>query len=188
MAEKVESAFKKEVSKARLEFLFDGVFAIAMTLLVLELRLPEIQDRRSVPELARALLANWRTFVSWLISFIVLSLFWILHNQIYSKITRITRTCLAIHIWLLAVAASFPFCAHMLGRYLSNPLANRIYYGAFLFFIFGVFMLVVAAERQKLFDPAIPVQDIHRLRRRFMRTLLVLTIAFIYYGFLRFWL
>src|SRR5512135_351823 len=124
MTEKVRSVFSRDVSKGRLEFLFDGVFAIALTILVLEIKLPEqLQDRRSFSELGRALLHNGRTFISYVMSFFVLSGFWIGHNQIFAQVRRISKTAMAIHVWLMAWAAFVPFCAHLIGRYPGNRLA-----------------------------------------------------------------
>lgn len=71
------------INKARLEFLWDGIFAIAMTILVLELRVPEISDRRSSAELLRRLGHDASVFGSWLLSFIVLSVFWNNHQRGY---------------------------------------------------------------------------------------------------------
>jgi uncharacterized membrane protein len=184
MTEKVESVFKKEVSKSRLEFLFDGVFAIAMTLLVLELKLPELLDKKSVHELGQALLHHGRTFFSYIISFIILSGFWIGHNTIYAKITRITKSVMAIHVWLLAWAAFVPFCAHLLGRYPSNPLAMLIYVAAAFAYTLGLLVLVIIAERQKLFDAAVPAGDVRKLRRGFIRPLIAMLFVILYSVFI----
>src|SRR5258708_15922983 len=95
------------VSKDRLEFLFDGIFAIAMTILVLELKVPELNDRRSVSELAHALAHHAPTFGSYLLSFWLLRIFWYRHNQPYHHILVITHCMLAIH---LLQPASLSFC------------------------------------------------------------------------------
>jgi uncharacterized membrane protein len=184
MTEKVQSAFKTEISKSRLEFLFDGVFAIAMTIMVLELKLPEIQDRRSIHELSQALLHNWRTFLSYIISFLILSGFWIGHNALYAKLTRVSKAIVAIHIWLLAWAAFVPFCAHLIGRYPGNPLALLIYLTTAFAYVIGLLALVSTAEKQKLFDPAIPAGDVRKLRRGFLRPLIAMIFFAMYIIFI----
>ena len=184
MAENVQSVFKSEVSKGRLEFLFDGVFAIAMTILVLELKLPELHDRRSVAELGQALLHHWRTFLSYIISFFILSGFWLGHNALYAKLTRVTKAIAAIHIWLLAWAAFVPFCAHLIGRYPSNPLALLIYLTTAFAYVLGLLALVSVAEKQKLFDPAIPAGDVRKLRRGFLRPLIAMVFFAMYIIFI----
>ena len=172
MANNAQSSFMTEISKSRLEFLFDGVFAIALTILVLELKLPEISDRRSTHELGRALVDNWRTFFSYIVSFIVLSSFWIGHNTLYAKLTRVSKVVVAIHVWLLAWAAFVPFCAHLIGRFPSNPLALLVYMGTAFAYVLGLLLLIIAAGKQKLFDPGIPAGELRKLRRGFIRPLL----------------
>lgn len=184
MAEKVKTVFESDVSKARLEFLFDGIFAIAMTILVLELKLPELEDRRSAHELGRALLHHGRTFIGYIISFMILSGFWIGHNQIYANLKRISKAALAIHVWLLAWAAFIPFCAHLIGRYPGNPLAMQVYFAAAFAYFVGLLALVMTAEKQKLFDPAIPAADIRKVIRRFMRSLMLFFFLALYFIFI----
>ena len=74
------------VSKARLEALSDGVFSIVMTLLVFQLVSPLISDAKTAGELHSALLVLWPTFVSFVISFIMLGIFWVGHHSYLSLI------------------------------------------------------------------------------------------------------
>lgn len=186
MAEKVKPVFSGDVSKGRLEFLFDGVFAIAMTILVLELKLPELstQEKRSAGKLGIELLRNWRTFLSYIMSFFILSGFWIGHNPIYERITRISKSVVAVHVWLLAWAAFVPFCAHLLGRYPGNQLAFLIYFGTAFCYVLGLLVLIILADRQKLFAPDVTAADVRKLRRGFMRPLIGMLIIFLYAVFI----
>ncbi len=184
MAAKQQSAFTTSISKGRLEFLFDGIFAIAMTILVLELKLPEsLQDRSSAHELGQALLRHWRTFFSYIVSFAVLSGFWVGHNTIYSKLKRITKLVLVIHVWLLAWAAFIPFCAHLIGRFPSNPLTLTVYLATALAYSLGMLALIVTAEKQGLFDAAIPAADVKKLRRGLIRSQAAMAFLMLYYIF-----
>lgn len=184
MAAKVESAFTTTISKGRLEFLFDGVFAIALTILVLELKLPEIADKRSAGELGRALLGHWRTFLSYLISFMILSGFWIGHNTLYARLVRVTKAILAIHVWLLIWAAFIPFCAHLLGRYPGNPVSHAVYLATAFAYSAGLLALVVTADRQKAFDATVSAGDVRRLRRGLIRPLIAMVIILLYATFI----
>jgi uncharacterized membrane protein len=67
---------------ARIEAFSDGVFAIVVTLLVLELKVPSLQDPHSVSELGHQLLELLPKFLSWLISFIIVCKFWLNHHHI----------------------------------------------------------------------------------------------------------
>jgi uncharacterized membrane protein len=180
MASREKTAFTTILSKGRLEFLFDGVFAIALTILVLELKLPEIADRRSAGELGRALLHHWRTFLSYIISFMILSGFWIGHNTLYARLARVTKAILAIHVWLLIWAAFIPFCAHLLGRYPGNPAAHAVYLATAFAYSAGLLALVVTAERQEAFDAAVSAADVRRLRRGLTRPLVALLFVLAY--------
>jgi uncharacterized membrane protein len=187
MEQSSETAFARQVSKSRLEFLFDGIFAIAMTILVLELKVPDLADRLSAHELGLAMLHHGRIFFSYILSFIVLSGFWMTHNRIYANLKKISNTCLAIHIWLLAVAAFFPFCAHLLGKYPANRLALQIYYGAIFAYMFGILMMIITAEKQQLFNPTVEAKNIRKLRNRFLRACAILFAFFVLYSFFSFW-
>jgi uncharacterized membrane protein len=184
MEQSSEPTFAKQISKGRLEFLFDGIFAIAMTLLVLELKVPELQDHHSPHELGVALLHNRRIFLSYIISFLILSGFWIGHNKLYAKLTRITKAVVFIHIWMLAWAAFVPFCAHLIGRYPGNQLALLIYLAMVFAYTLGLLALIITAERQNLFDPAIPAGDVRKLRRGFMRPLIAMLLFALYIIFI----
>jgi len=184
MEQSPETTFSNQISKGRLEFLFDGIFAIAMTILVLELKVPELQNHHSAHELGMVLLHNWRTFLSYIISFIILSSFWIGHNTLYAKLTRITKTVVTIHIWMLAWAAFVPFCAHLIGRYPGNQLALLIYLAMAFAYILGLLALVIAAEKQNLFGPAIPAGDVRKLRRGFIRPLIGMLLFALYIIFI----
>jgi len=71
-----------ELRLTRIEAFSDGVFAIVVTLLVLELRVPALKDHGSVAELAHALFELTPKFVSWLLSFIIVCKFWLNHHHI----------------------------------------------------------------------------------------------------------
>ncbi len=66
---KHHGATKELFGRSRVEALSDGVFAIVVTLLVLEMKVPHVEDAGSVPGLAASLLGLWPKFVSWVISF-----------------------------------------------------------------------------------------------------------------------
>lgn len=184
MAAGEKSAFTTTISKGRLEFLFDGVFAIALTILVLELKLPELADRRSASELGRALLHHWRTFLSYIISFVILSGFWIGHNTLYARLARITKAILAIHVWLLIWAAFIPFCAHLLGRYPGNPVSQAVYLTTAFAYSAGLLALICVADRQKAFAASVSAVDVRRLRRGLIRALFFMAFYLLYVIFI----
>ena len=169
------------ISKSRLEFLFDGVFAIAMTILVLELKVPELADQRSIGELARALVHEASTFVSYLISLVVLGVFWYRHNQQYHNYHVISRGMLVLHFVQLAAAAFFPFCAAIFGRYPTNALSQVVYLGCILVYAWASFANWVVAKRSGSIAAELTEAAYRRSRTRLLRWCLLVSALFAVY-------
>ena len=70
----------------RIVNLSDGVFAIALTLLVLDIRVPDIPENLVASELPGVLLALWPKYFGYVLSFVVISTFWIIHHSIFRPI------------------------------------------------------------------------------------------------------
>ena len=87
----------------------DGLFAIAMTLLVVDLSVPVIRDTDSVLQLANALSDDKETFVSFFISFAVIGRYWLAHHAYISGLARIDRGLIALNLVYLAFIAFLPF-------------------------------------------------------------------------------
>ncbi len=129
-----------------------GVFAIAMTILVLDLKIPELTNRASTSELARELARQTSMFLSYFLSFVVLGGFWYRHNQQYRHYRAISGSMLVLHLVQLAAAASVPFCAALLGRYGSNPLAMVVYLVCLLVYVSASYATWIVARRSKLMN------------------------------------
>ena len=99
----------------RLETLADGVFAIAMTILVFEITVPDLATGE-LDQLGSKLLALWPKLLAYVISFIVLGIFWIGHHNQFAFIRRANRTFLWLNIVFLMLIAFIPFSAALLGR------------------------------------------------------------------------
>jgi uncharacterized membrane protein len=166
------------ISKGRLEFLFDGIFAIAMTILVLELKVPELVDRRSMGELAHELAHHAPTFASYLISFATLGMFWYRHNHQYHHFLRITEGMLALHFVQLAAAAFFPFCAALFGRYHDNGLSIMIYLGCILVYLWAMSANWIVAKRGGALGAEVTAEDYRRIRTKGLRGCLVVAALF----------
>ena len=162
------------ISKSRLEFLFDGVFAIAMTLLVLELKVPDLANRSSIQELAQALGHSAPTFVSYLISFFVLGVFWYRHNQHYHHFRVITPAMLILSFIQLAAAAFFPFCAALLGRYPTNALSLVFYSACVLIYALASLGNWLIAGRSASLSPEVTPAHFLQARRGLIRWCLVI--------------
>lgn len=114
------------LTKSRIEALTDGVFAIAMTLLILEIKVPMLEHSQ-VHELPSKLLAQWPKYVSYVISFIMLGIYWIGHHNQFHLIRRSDRRLLWINILFLMTISFVPFSTALLGEYAGQQIAAVIY-------------------------------------------------------------
>jgi len=108
----------------RLETLADGVFAIVMTILVLDLRVPETLGSGG---LAGELAALWPRFATYFISFIVLGIYWFAHHQVFHFLARVNRTIVWLNILFFMGVTLTPFAASLLGAYPEDRVAIGFY-------------------------------------------------------------
>lgn len=111
----------------RLEAFSDAVFAIVVTLLVLELKLPPLKDHASVSELAHQLVELAPKFLSWLISFIIVCKFWLNHHHVLGLASHADYGFAWLNSLFLMGQSFIPFPTAMMGEYPSNPLAVSLF-------------------------------------------------------------
>ncbi len=102
----------------------DGVFAIAATLLILEIKVPHLQDMNSPGALWTALRAEWPSFMAFVISFVTLLVAWAGHHRGISALVRSSKTFLFANGFLLLMVTFLPFPTAVLAQYLLTPQAN----------------------------------------------------------------
>lgn len=113
-------------SPERLGALTDGVFAIALTLLVLELKFPDPPPTDLT--LAEILRTDWHPFLGWIISFIVLARLWLIQHDTAAAITRASSRTLIINMVFLGTISLIPFSANLISVYdLDEPLSLQIF-------------------------------------------------------------
>jgi TMEM175 potassium channel family protein len=113
----------------RIVNLTDGVFAIAITLLVLDLKVPNISENLVVTELPSDLLALWPKYLGYLLSFVVISIFWTIHHSIFRSIRSYDRGLVWLNFLFLMLVAFVPFPTSLLGEYGNHQLPVAIYAG-----------------------------------------------------------
>jgi uncharacterized membrane protein len=114
----------------RIVNLSDGVFAIAITPLVLDIRVPDIPEGMVASELPAALLSLWPKYLGYFLSFAVISTFWIVHHSIFRPIREYDRGLLYLNFLFLMFVAFVPFPTSLLGEYGDHQLPVAIYAGA----------------------------------------------------------
>lgn len=111
----------------RIEAFSDGVFAIIVTLLVLELKVPPLDNLTSADELARRLIDLLPKFVSWLISFIIVCKFWLNQHHILGLARHATYGLVWLNAIFLMFQSFVPFPTALMGEYPTNPLAVSLF-------------------------------------------------------------
>lgn len=152
----------------RLEAFSDGVFAIAITLLILEIKVPP-----SGSSLGRELLSLWPSYVAYAISFIVIGAIWINHHAMFDHIVRADQKLLLLNTLHLMFIAFLPFPTAVLAQALhdgtNKPLAAS-FYGSVLTVI-GVLVTVMwryAAHEHRLLSDNISREEAKWKGRRFL--------------------
>jgi uncharacterized membrane protein len=115
------------VRTSRLEAFSDGVFAIAGTLLVLELRIPADE-----PDLTRALLQLWPAYAAYLVSFLTIGIIWVNHHTLLEHCRRVDRPFLYLNLLLLVAVGIVPFPTSLVDRYIvsgTGATAALVVYG-----------------------------------------------------------
>ena len=102
------------MTTARLETFSDGVFAIAATLLILNVNV-------TGAPLGRALLHGWPSYVAYAVSFLTIGIMWVNHHGVFSQIDRVDRTFLMINVIFLMLVAFVPFPTKLVAEHIHRP-------------------------------------------------------------------
>ena len=116
------------ISKNRLEALVDGVFAFAMTLLVIGLTVPSIPKSQAAAELTPALLSMWPELLSFLIAFFVLASFWVVHHRHFHYLNSVDTPVLWLNIVILIFVVLVPFTTDVSGDYSDVQIAVILFH------------------------------------------------------------
>lgn len=123
----------QSMNKSRFEAFSDGVFAFAITLLILGIVLPPFSKPPTDPELTRALLALWPNAVAYMLSFAVIGIMWQNHHALFRLIERVDRKTVFYNLLLLMATVSIPFATSLLGTYEAMH-TSTFFYGLVLTF------------------------------------------------------
>ena len=111
----------------RLGAISDGVFAIAMTLLVLDLKLPEMKESISSQEFSQAIREQAPHFLSWIISFAILCRLWITQHALLEQDDKKSRGFTAINFIFLGAISFIPFPTSLISEHFEQPLSVIIF-------------------------------------------------------------
>jgi uncharacterized membrane protein len=129
----------RQLPTRRLEALVDGVCAIAITLLAIEITVPIVDSTRS-GDLVRALLDQWPSYVAYTVTFFIVGAYWINHHRLFFLLRGVDHAFLILNIFYLMAIAIIPFPNAVLAEYLTNPSLRGVAAA-----VYGLSMLVLAA-------------------------------------------
>ncbi|GCE14432.1 TMEM175 family protein [Tengunoibacter tsumagoiensis] len=124
-----------EKETGRLEAFSDGVFAVAITLLVLNIKVPEPDKLLSDANLWKALFTQWPTLAAFVTSFFTIGIMWLNHHRVFTLIKRTDTSLIMINLVLLLIIVFIPVPTELLAEYLLRfdlHTAAIIYAGTFL--------------------------------------------------------
>jgi uncharacterized membrane protein len=140
---------------ARLEAFSDGVLAIAITLLVLEIKVPHLVAPDDAQEALAALVSLAPKFLGYLLSFFFIAVFWVNHHRFFRLIERVDGRLLWLNILLLLALSFIPFPTAMIGEYPSNPTSLALF--AVVLMLAGIAFNLMwrQARAQRLFHASV---------------------------------
>jgi uncharacterized membrane protein len=138
--EKLDATFVKEKERketGRIEAFSDGVFAVAITLLVFNLKVPQIAngDPKPVIDLGKALFYQWPAYLAFVTSFATILIMWVSHHSIFKMVYKSDSPFLFANGLLLMLVTVVPFPTALVAAYLTNPaaaMACAVYAGIFV--------------------------------------------------------
>ena len=160
----------------RLIFFSDAVFAIAITLLALEIRLPDTDKLLTKTQLASQLAGMWHEYLAYILSFLVIGTFWMAHHRKYRYIIRYDNRLLFLNLMMLMVIAFIPFPSSIISKY---PDRSATIFYALTMATAGILLAGnwwYASHHNRLIDPNLDV----RISRRQLVAPLVTTAIFLF--------
>jgi uncharacterized membrane protein len=178
----------RESDTGRIEAFSDGVFAIAITLLIIEIGVPHLDEEPPGTTLPQALFGLWPSYMAYVISFLQIGVIWANHHNRFRFIERSDHGLLFLNILFLMCVAFIPFSTALLAEYLDGAAAERetagvVYAGTLaVTAIFFTLLWLYAAVNRRLVDRNLDPFLLRAMTRRYLlgtvAYLLVFLLAF----------
>jgi uncharacterized membrane protein len=161
----------EQTETSRVEAFSDGVFAIAITLLVLELRVPPVNQSYEKQALVNALLRLWPSFAAFLTSFSAILIMWMNHHGVFRMVKKVNGPFLIANGFLLLTVTFVPFPTAVLAGHIQGPsstIAAAFYCGTYILVSIGYNALWITAIRGQLLKRGISQSHIRKIRRAYL--------------------
>ena len=162
-----------ESTTTRLEAFSDGVFAIAITLLVLEIRLPDAHEVETLGGLGHALVGLWPSYVGYVVSFVTAGIMWANHHNVVRLIGRVDHGLMVWNLLLLMAISFTPFPTAVMAEHLPHAgwdrtIAVAFYCGSFtLTALFYNLMWGHVARNRHLLRPHVTDAQVRAITRAY---------------------
>jgi uncharacterized membrane protein len=167
----------------RIEAFSDGVFAIAITLLVIEIGVPHLGDEPEGTTLFGALVEQWPSYLGYVISFLQIGVIWANHHNRFRFIARSDHILLFLNILFLMCVAFIPFPTALLAEYLQGAersTAGAVYAGTLaVTAIFFTILWVYAAANYRLVDRNLDPSLLRAMTRRYVAGMVAYLLTFL---------
>jgi uncharacterized membrane protein len=162
---RVSAANVDPMATNRLESFSDGVIAVAITLLVLNIGVPGNDTGHS---LVYSLGTQWPQYAAYVISFLTIGIIWINHHAMISRLREADHTILILNLLLLLTIGVLPFATDLIAKHRHEPLAAAVYSGCFMLMAFAFSMLnrQVLIVRDHLLAETLPLERRREIWRR----------------------
>lgn len=171
----------EEKETGRIEAFSDGVFSIAITLLVLELKVPPLSSITSEAALAQALFDQWPSYLAFSTSFISIFIMWLNHHGLFRMARRADAPFMFANGFLLLLVTVVPFPTALVAEYLTHPGANiacAVYAGTFVLINISYTMLWgTIAYQRRLLKPGIPPAAVQLVTNRLLLGFVLYSLA-----------
>ena len=179
-----ENNFNLEITTQRLEAFSDGVFAIAITLLILEVKIPKHEDLIASGGLTNFLLHLWPSYFAYVFSFIIIGIYWSNHHYLFKFFKRTDHYFNLLNVLFLMCIAFLPYPTAILGDFI----ADKEYMGtAVTLYSIGIWLpaatwwilWIYGSNKYRLIDPRLTPSFVRTLHRQYALSNLFYVLAII---------
>ncbi|HMC87217.1 MAG TPA: TMEM175 family protein [Chitinophagaceae bacterium] len=164
MQKHLHSELKKEFQLERMLFFSDAVFAIAITILIIEIKVPDLGDKVTDAALLTELYNLLPKFFGFFVSFVLIGMYWSVHHRMFGFVTDYTRRLIWINLFFLFFIVLMPFATGFYGEYAGHELYDKQLKVPMTFYVLnvcavGVFNYIlwryVSNKKNNLLDPSV---------------------------------
>ena len=154
----------------RLEAFSDGVFGVAITLLVLNIQVPHLPDSQDNNSLFQALLTQWPVYLGYITSFFTVGVVWANHHTTFGMIRYSDHGLRIVNLFLLMAVTLIPFTTALLAEYIQVPTVQRtaaaVYSSGWLLLAITYYWLWRYAATHRLLEPSLTDEMVSTTTRR----------------------